>query len=78
MQQQKIKFTIDQQVDHMKKQNIGFGIYSEERARDFLTYSNYYFKVKSFAKNYKKNNDQYESLEFAYLRKFSILDTAFR
>lgn len=58
MQQQKIKFTIDQQVDHMKKQNIGFGIYSEERARDFLTYSNYYFKVKSFAKNYKKNNDQ--------------------
>ena len=45
MQQQKIKFTIDQQVDHMKKQNIGFGIYSEERARDFLTYSNYYFKV---------------------------------
>lgn len=78
MQQQKIKFTIDQQVDHMKKQNIGFGIYSEERARDFLTYSNYYFKVKSFAKNYKKNNDQYESLEFVYLRKFSILDTAFR
>lgn len=76
--QQKHKFTIEQQINHMKSQGIKFEISNSDKALNFLTYSNYYFKVKSFAKNYKKNEDTYENLDFAYLRKFSILDTAFR
>lgn len=76
--QQKGKFTIDQQIDYMKSQNIKFNLYDEEKATKFLTYSNYYFKVKSFAKNYTKIDEKYKNLDFAYLRKFSILDTGFR
>ncbi|MGG7074524.1 hypothetical protein U5B43_09815 [Campylobacter sp. 9BO] len=76
--QQKKKFTIEQQINHMKTQNIKFDLYDEEKAANFLTYSNYYFKVKSFAKNYTKIDDKYQNLDFVYLRKFSILDTGFR
>lgn len=76
--QLKQKFTIEQQINHMKNQNIKFDLFDEIETTNFLTYSNYYFKVKSFAKNYKKNNGQYEKLDFEYLRKFSILDTNFR
>ncbi len=75
----KQKLTIDEQVRYMKEQGIKFDIFSEIKAKSFLKESNYYFKVKSFAKNYKKdNNEKYINLDFAYLRKFSILDTAFR
>lgn len=76
--QEKQKFTIEQQIDHMQAQGIKFDLYNIEKAKEFLTSSNYYFKVKAFAKNYKKNGSQYENLDFIYLRKFSILDTAFR
>lgn len=76
--QQKEKFTIEQQINYMKTQNIKFNLYDEEKATKFLAYSNYYFKVKSFAKNFTKIDEKYKNLDFAYLRKFSILDTAFR
>lgn len=76
--QQKDKFTIEQQINYMKTQNIKFSLYNEEKAIKFLAYSNYYFKVKSFAKNFTKTDEKYKNLDFAYLRKFSILDTAFR
>ena len=76
--QQKEKFTIKQQINHMKTQNIKFSLYDEEKAEKFLAYSNYYFKVKCFAKNFTKTDEKYKNLDFAYLRKFSILDTAFR
>ncbi len=75
----KAKLSIDKQIDYMKSKNIKFDICSEQKARDFLQKSNYYFKVKIFAKNYLKDaNENYVNLDFAYLRKFSILDTAFR
>ncbi|MCI5539609.1 Abi family protein [Campylobacter lanienae] len=76
--QQKEKFTIEQQINYMKTQNIKFRLYDEEKAAKFLAYSNYYFKIKSFAKNFTKIDEKYKNLDFAYLRKFSILDTAFR
>ena len=76
--QQKKKFTIKQQINHMKTQNIKFSLYDEKKAEKFLAYSNYYFKVKCFAKNFTKIDEKYKNLDFAYLRKFSILDTAFR
>lgn len=76
--QQKEKFTIEQQINHMEEQDIKFDLHSKEKAEKFLTSSNYYFKVKAFAKNYEKIDGKYKNLDFAYLRKFSILDTAFR
>ncbi len=75
----KIKLDTEKQVKHMQEQGIKFNIFSTEQAKVFLEQSNYYFKVKSFAKNYQKDEDgKYIDLEFAYLRKFSILDTIFR
>lgn len=76
--QHKEKYTIDKQIEHMKNQNINFKLYSEKEAKDFLTTNNYYFKVKAFAKNYRKYNNKYIDLDFRYLRKFTILDTLFR
>lgn len=78
--QRKEKYSIDQQIQHMKKQDIKFNLYSADEAKSFLTKSNYYFKVKAFAKNYRKNkdNNKYIDLDFKYLRKFTILDTLFR
>lgn len=52
--QLKQKFTIEQQINHMKNQNIKFDLFDEIETTNFLTYSNYYFKVKSFAKKLQK------------------------
>ncbi|PSM51306.1 Abi-like protein [Campylobacter blaseri] len=73
----KTKLSIKEQIEHMKAQGIKFtdDLCSELEAEKFLENSNYFFKVKSFAKNYEKVNGQYKNLEFEYLRKFSILDT---
>ena len=60
--QQKEKFTIKQQINHMKTQNIKFSLYDEEKAEKFLAYSNYYFKVKCFAKNFTKTDEKYKNL----------------
>lgn len=75
----KRKLNVNEQINYMKNQGIKFDIFSESQAKIFLDESNYYFKIKSFSKNYSKNsNGSYDNLDFAYLRKFSILDTVFR
>lgn len=80
----KQKLTIDGQIDHMKnKKGIQFNIVNEDEAKDFLTNNNYYFKIKSYAKNYEKhvggkNDGKYINLEFAYLQEMSTIDMYFR
>lgn len=75
----KEKLRIDQQILHMKEKGITFKIKNEEDAKDFLENSNYYFKIKSFTKNYTKDKQgKYINLDFAHLREFSILDTLLR
>lgn len=80
----KKKLSIDGQIDYMKnKSGIQFNIISEERAKDFLANNTYYFKIKSYAKNYEKyfegeNIGKYINLEFAYLKEMSTLDMYFR
>ena len=48
--------------------------------KKFLRYNNYYFKLKSYAKNYPINpkNGKYVNLEFAYLVELSKLDMYLR
>lgn len=65
------------------RSGIKFNIVSVEEARFFLEYNNYYFKVKSYAKNYNKytqeeNYGKYINLEFAYLQELSTLDMYLR
>lgn len=80
----KEKLTVKQQVEHMKdKSGIKFTKINEQDAKDFLRNNNYYFKVKSYAKNYEKyiegeNIGRYVNLEFAYLLEMSKIDMYLR
>ena len=81
MDKQKLLF--DQQIEDLKNKNIKFEIYSEEDAKKFLKYNNYYFKLKSYARDYTRyskieRSDQYINLDFACLVELSTLDMYFR
>lgn len=79
----KKKLTIEEQIEDFKEKNVKFELYSEEDAKKFLKYNNYYFKLKSYAHNYCKYskvewNHKYINLDFAYLVELSVLDMHFR
>lgn len=80
----KIKLSIEEQINHMKKsKGILFNITSEDEAIRFLNNNNYYFKLKSYAKNYDKyirgeKKGKYINLEFAYLQELSKIDMYIR
>ncbi|MCX2683415.1 Abi family protein [Campylobacter sp. MIT 21-1685] len=74
----KPKLTIGEQVNYLENLGIKFNIFPKQKAIDFLTYNNYFFKIKSYAKNYEKYNGKYINLDFAYLVEFSTLDMHLR
>lgn len=75
----KRKLSYDEQLEKMAEDGIKFSITNKEVAKEFLQYNNYFFKLKSYTKNYKRNGDgKYSSLEFAYIVELSVLDTHFR
>lgn len=79
----KPKLSVEQQIQHMKLNGIGFNIIPETEARDYLKNNTYYFKLKAYAKNYAKyqigeKKGQYVNLEFAYLKDMSIIDMRLR
>lgn len=79
----KPKLTIEEQIEDMKSKNITFQYVSEKEAADFLRHNNYYFKLKSYGKNYEKYRipakaGQYVNLDFSYLQELSTLDMHLR
>lgn len=78
------KLSLDDQIAHMRdEKGIKFDLVTEADARAFLTNSNYYFKVKAFAKNFEKyatseHKGKYVDLDFAYLQELSTLDMHLR
>ena len=75
----KPKLNIKEQIEWFKNKGVTFKYFTEIQAENFLRESNYFFKLKAFAKNYDKNqDDKYINLDFAYLRELSILDTLLR
>lgn len=79
----KTKLSINQQIQDMKSKNISFEHISEQEASDFLKNNNYYFKLKSYGKNYDKYRisakvGQYVNLDFSYLQELSTLDMHLR
>lgn len=79
----KVKFSIEQQITHMKSKGITFDIVSEQEAYDYLENNNYYFKIKSYAKMFEKYKmgekaGKYVNLDFAYLKEMAILDMHLR
>ena len=62
-QNEKLKLTVEEQIQDMSDSNIQFELYSVEDAKKFLKYNNYYFKLKSYVNKplfyyYKKRNKQ--------------------
>lgn len=79
----KLKLTVEEQIEYMKSKNIGFNITDEEAAKIYLGKNTYYFKIKSYAKNYDKyqsgeRKGNYLNLEFAYLQELATLDMHLR
>lgn len=77
------KLSVKEQIEHMKSKGIQFNIVDEETAETYLSQNTYYFKIKSYAKNYDKYNrtekrGQYVNLEFAYLKDLAIIDMHLR
>lgn len=79
-QNEKLKLTVEEQIQDMTDKNIQFELYSKEDAKKFLKYNNYYFKLKSYARNYNINlqTKKYYNLDFAYLVELSKLDMYIR
>lgn len=77
---EKLKLTVEEQIQDMVDKNIQFELYSKEEAKKFLKYNNYYFKLKSYARNYNINlqTKRYYNLDFAYLVELSKLDMYIR
>lgn len=50
----KKKLTIPEQIQDMTEKGITFNYNEEKDVIDFLKYKNYYFKLKSYGKNYDK------------------------
>lgn len=75
--------TAEELIIHMKEKGITFDIESEDKARDFLSYNNYYMKLASYRANYKKHSGgkkdgQYINLDYAYLKELSTIDMRLR
>ena len=75
----KPKLIIKNQIQHLEKKGILFNLTSQQDAMDFLSENSYFFKLKSYSKNYEKRNDgTYINLDFRYLQELSTLDMYFR
>lgn len=80
----KPKLTAVQQIEALKGKGIRFDLFPEDRAEEFLTHRNYFFKLHAFAKNFDKwvmpdgSPGQYMNLDFAYLVELSKLDADLR
>ncbi len=84
--QKKHKLSFNERIEHMHNtKGIAFSIVNKTDAHVFLSNHNYYFRVKSYAKNHEHYSDEnseqrgkYIDLEFAYLKELSILDMHFK
>lgn len=74
------KLSLEEQIEKMEMDGIRFTIMTKSQALRFLQNKNYFFKLKSYTKNYKKNGEtgKYAKLEFAYLVELSKLDAQLR
>ena len=76
----KKKLSIDEILLDMKAKGITLKYISDEEAKQYLLENTYYFKFKSYAKDYPKNivKGKYIGLDFSYLQDLARLDMRFR
>lgn len=71
---------INEMVPYLKKKNIKFDIFSEEKAEKYLRDNNNYYNVTAYKHNFERYFidgqfvDKYIDLDFAYLKDMSIID----
>ena len=75
----KTKLSIEQQIEDMKSKGICFDIISEQEAARYLKNNCYYFKLKTYEKNFEKyrgtdKKGHYINLDFAYIKELYELD----
>lgn len=79
----KKKLTIQEQIEDLQSKGVKFEMMTVDEARIFLRYNNFYFKLKSYAKNYityqkTELRGKYINLDFACLVELSTLDMYLR
>lgn len=68
-----------EQISWLEGQGIAFHSFDREQARDFLENRTYFFKLKSYAKNYRKDaQGLYHGVDFGMLVELSLLDMHLR
>lgn len=77
---EKMKLSINDQIEDMKAKGISFSLCSETNAKKFLQNNTYYFKLKVYEKNYSNDNKEhrYKNLDFEYLKELSKIDMYLR
>lgn len=71
--------TVDEQCSLMARHGIKFHLCPRDEARRFLQHNTYFFKIKAFDKNFRRDeNGMYQNLDFAYLRDLSTIDFKLR
>lgn len=74
----KEKLTVNDQIEYLKFKGITFNHCNESIAKDILENRTYYYKVTSFRKNFKKENNKYKNLDFGLLNDLATIDMHFR
>ena len=65
-------------VTHLASKGVTFETISQGQAITFLDKNNYYYKLASFRKNFKKKDGKYVDLDFTYLQDLASLDMKIR
>lgn len=72
------KLNYSEQIKHLSEKGVKFEIMNKSDATNFIKNNTYFFKIKSYAKNYDYVDGQYINLDFAYLVELSKLDMYLR
>lgn len=79
------KLSVEGQIDYLKKRGVKFVLVSEGKASEFLEDHLYFFKVKAYAKAFKRNTNKnlldygkYYDLDFKQLMVLSEIDMRLR
>ena len=74
----KEKLNVAEQIQNLKSKGLYFDILNEKGAERILSNSTYFFKIKSYARNFDLVQGKYSNLDFAHLYEFSKIDMYFR
>lgn len=73
-----VKLNNRELVNHLEAKGVTFNKITKGQAIIFLERNNYYYKLSSFRKNFKKKDDRYIGLDFGHLQDLASLDMKLR